>query len=445
MVAEPVQATVQALNFFFDSSRQFLVNQKEAISQSEYTDKLLQLNPFTSTNPKPAIMNSNHSNDSIVDALCNHLTKKRIVVYCGILTIGIGFSAVSYFDKRRHGQKLGSSIISSGVGGQHKRRVPKLANGARRDVVLVVGSPTEPMTRLIALDFEKRGFIVYLTILDVKDFKYVELNPITDDINYLNLNDSFSYDIQLIKFQELLDTPVVPFPGAKSHKLRFLGCVFAPSLYFPMGPIENITVASWLKIIERLQVILKLLSSGLISLIRQHQPYCKLLVITSNIVSSLNLPYHAPETFYQKSVQNLFMSLTREVQQHNISITQVKLGNLNITNNPSGTSSPQSSSTSSSVNLVNSEIRSWNDEMRDLYANNFSKSHIKSNPIKNYSRSSMVGTTNLRDLYHVLFDLLYPTDVNKLNPSVVYCGSGARIYDWLAGFLPESLISWLLI
>ena len=32
----------------------------------------------------------------------------------------------------------------------------------------------------------------------------------------------------------------------------------------------------------------------------------------------------------------------------------------------------------------------------------------------------------------------------KLNPAVVYCGRGARIYDWISKILPESWIQWLL-
>ena len=86
----------------------------------------------------------------------------------------------------RYGVGLGAMLVV-GLGAYRartatppkaRRRVPKLANGARRDVVLVVGSPTEPLTRLICLDFEKRGFIVYLTLLEANDVRYVESNQI---------------------------------------------------------------------------------------------------------------------------------------------------------------------------------------------------------------------------------------------------------------------------
>lgn len=451
MVAEPVQATVETINHVYDLSLNFLANQRDYISQNEYVDKVLALNPFASTSsPQPKLINTKDNSRYLLFFNGRHFTKKKVVLYSSILTIGIGI----YTFKRMRGNGVGFKLGEKKPNAESnsvKRRVPKLYNGARRDVILVIGSPTEPLTRLIALDFEKRGFIVYLTIIDEKDLKYVELNPITDDINYLNLNHSYSFELQLTKFQKFLDTPVIPFPGAKPHNLRLKGCVFTPSLYFPIGPIENITVASWAKILERYHVILKLLSSGLISLVRQQQPYSKVIVISSNILSSLNLPYHAPETFYQKSMQNLFASLSREISQHNISVTQVKLGNLNISNGAASKRISTHSPSLSTANLIQSEIRGWDDDMKDLYGESFSKSQYKSNPIKNYSRGAAGslgvlrgGGSNLRDLYHQLFDLLYPKNELKLNPATVYCGTGARTYDWISSLFPGDFLTWLL-
>ena len=75
---------------------------------------------------------------------------------------------------------------------------------------------------------------------------------------------------------------------------------------------------------------------------------------------------------------------------------------------------------------------------------------FKANPLK----SSGGKGTHLVHLYHLLFDLIYNNDNDndndndnangKLNPAVVYCGRGARIYDWISKILPESWIQWLL-
>jgi hypothetical protein len=418
MVAEPVQATWKALNYYYNWTSDFVATQQDKVVNSEYFDKLPELNPFSTSKPDPKII-ARKPPLSIYTKLSDHVCRNKIQ-YVSVFSIGIGTGSYYYYNNIYKSTQQQKSI-------KFKRRVPKLANGARGDVVLIVGSPTEPLTRLIALDFEKRGFVVYLTILDEKDFKYIESNQITEDINYLNLNESYSFEVQISKFRQLLEIPVVPFPGADSHYLRLTSVIFAPSLYFPIGPIENITVASWNKMNERFSTYLKLFSSGLVNLIRSQQS--KIILINANIISCLDMPYHAPETIFLNSVRHLFTALSRELSQHNISVTQIRLGNLNISNQ-------DGASESKIATIVNSEIRSWNEDIKELYASNFSSSQYKANPIKSTGRG-----TSLRQLYHLMFDLIY---AKGKNPPVVYCGTGARIYDWVSKIIPESILAWFL-
>lgn len=42
------------------------------------------------------------------------------------------------------------------------RRAKRARNGGRLEVVVIAGSPTLPLTRSLSLDFERRGFIVYI-------------------------------------------------------------------------------------------------------------------------------------------------------------------------------------------------------------------------------------------------------------------------------------------
>lgn len=168
------------------------------------------------------------------------------------------------------------------------------------------------------------------------------------------------------------------------------------------------------------------MSSGLIQLIRNQ--HSSTILINANIISSLSMPYHAPETIFQNTLKHLFTTLRREISQYGLSVTQVRLGNLHI-------STQNASSGSKISNMVNSEIRSWNLDIKDLYATNFSKSQFKSNPIK-----SRGPGTSLRELYHTLFDLIY----TKRAPAVIYCGSGARSYDLISRLLPEAWIEWFL-
>lgn len=50
-----------------------------------------------------------------------------------------------------------------------KRRAKKASNGARLEVVVVAGSPSEPLVRSISLDLERRGFIVYVVCNTIEE------------------------------------------------------------------------------------------------------------------------------------------------------------------------------------------------------------------------------------------------------------------------------------
>ncbi|ODV81225.1 DUF1776-domain-containing protein [Suhomyces tanzawaensis NRRL Y-17324] len=422
MVAEPVQATLQTIEHFYNQTSQFVSSQQDKLAHSGYIDKLAHLNPFSSESPASSETLGYVSRRQLAlpERMIENFTKHKHL-YMSILTVGLG-AGCYYWNQVRPGINVKEQPRS-------KRRAPKLANGARRDVILIIGSPTEPLTRLIALDFEKRGMIVYLTILDEKDRRFVESNPITDDINYFNLSETTSLESQLGKFQQLLELPVVPFPGAEPHNLRLVSVVFTPSLYFQAGPIENISIGTWAKINERILLYTTLFSSGLIALIRNQES--KTILINPNIISTLNMPYHSPETMYQNSMKHLFTALARELSPQGLSVTQVRLGNLHISN--------QSRASGLKIsNLVNSEVRSWDPQMKELYAEKFSKTEFKSNPI----RASGGRGTSLRELYHTLFDLTYGKGRNS---SVVYCGAGARSYDLVTRIFPESWIDLFLM
>lgn len=60
------------------------------------------------------------------------------------------------------------------------RRARRARNGARLDVVVIAGSPNLPVTRSLALDLERRGFIVYIVCNTVDDEVVVQNLSRTD-------------------------------------------------------------------------------------------------------------------------------------------------------------------------------------------------------------------------------------------------------------------------
>lgn len=409
MVAEPVQAATEALRLAYASASSFLSSLLQAVNESlPDLDSVLNLRFFNilKSDPVPAP----ETKEKAVDRLIRLVQKHRTAAYSAL---AVSLTASSYLIYR--------NLKEPRIRSKPRRRVPKLANGARRDVVIVVGSPTEPMTRLIAVDFEKRGFIVYLTVLDDKDYKYIQSNQITDDIHFMNLVED-SYEAQLTKFRKLLDVGVVPFPGAEAHHLRLSAVVFAPTLYFPLGPLENTPELTWQRLLFRLSVTTKLLSLGLLDIVREQKS--GIIGIVPSIVSSLRMPYHGPETVLQNGMKDVFVTLAKELRPQNINVTQVRLGNLNL--------APSKTARAESVPLiVEAEVRSWSEEMRSAYGSDFQKSQSS---LRHMGAS--FKNKGLRELYHTLFDLIF---YNGRAPSVVYCGTGARAYDRLASYLPHSV------
>jgi uncharacterized protein (UPF0333 family) len=59
--------------------------------------------------------------------------------------------------------------VVRGRSSRKKRRAKRAGNGARLEVVVIAGSPSEPITRSISLDLERRGFIVYVVCNTVEE------------------------------------------------------------------------------------------------------------------------------------------------------------------------------------------------------------------------------------------------------------------------------------
>ncbi|KAL9107250.1 MAG: hypothetical protein Q9187_008451 [Circinaria calcarea] len=68
-----------------------------------------------------------------------------------------------------------------------KRRARRAANGAKTEVIVLAGSPHSPLTRTLALDLERRGFIVYIPVSTESEEQAVEAE-LHADIHPLDLD-----------------------------------------------------------------------------------------------------------------------------------------------------------------------------------------------------------------------------------------------------------------
>ena len=72
---------------------------------------------------------------------------------------------------------------------RQKRRARKAATGAKTEVVILSGSPYSPLTKSLALDLERRGFLVYIPVGSfeeesaVAEFRNADVHSLNFDIS----------------------------------------------------------------------------------------------------------------------------------------------------------------------------------------------------------------------------------------------------------------------
>lgn len=79
----------------------------------------------------------------------------RNKILTGVIVLACGTAIYKGYQSTRSARKI--------------RRAKKARNGGRTEVVVIAGSPTLPLTKSLALDLERRGFIVFIVCNAVED------------------------------------------------------------------------------------------------------------------------------------------------------------------------------------------------------------------------------------------------------------------------------------
>ncbi|KFY07178.1 hypothetical protein V492_07374, partial [Pseudogymnoascus sp. VKM F-4246] len=123
-----------------------------------------------------------------------------------------------------------------------KRRAKRGTNGARLEVVVISGSMNEPLVRSLALDLERRGFIVFIVCDDVQEELRVQSEG-RSDIRPLVINVSTSKlgNDGVERFAQFLQTPQHAFDTARAHYLQFTALIVIPTLTYPNSPVATLS------------------------------------------------------------------------------------------------------------------------------------------------------------------------------------------------------------
>lgn len=347
----------------------------------------------------------------------------RHKVLLSALALGVTGGTIWYVHKIHMGEIKGPGYMRVL---KKSRRARKAANGGRVEVVVIAGSPAEPLTRTIATDLAKRGYIVYWTTSSEEEEEMV-LNERNEDIRPLKIkaHDVSSVRSSIKELANTLNMPATAFPGAVPHMLSLAGLIVIPDLYYPTGPVESVRVDAWSDVLNsKLLGPIFLLSNGLLDLVRTHQS--RVVLISPSIMGSINPGYHAAEGLITSGLSSLALSMHRELQPQGLPFIHIKMGSFDLSHG-------SKQHAIAVQNAVRADILTWPDSMRALY----SRPYQRTAQIQSKTRS--LGSP-LRILNYTVFDAL-----TARNPArVYYAGKGAYLYSALPQFLPEGLVGWLL-
>ncbi|KAI9828744.1 MAG: hypothetical protein M1832_001849 [Thelocarpon impressellum] len=322
-----------------------------------------------------------------------------------------------------------------------KRRARRASNGARKEVVVIAGSPSDPITRSLSLDLERRGFIVYVVVSSPDDEQLVH-GESRVDIRPLNLDvaDALSSEAAIDHFSRLLQTPQHAFPGAGPHTLHLAGVILIPDTTYPSGPISTIAPDLWSDSLNVKVLGTIATTQALLRPIHESRD-ARVLFLTPSIVASLRPPFHGPEASIVGALEAFASTLRAELRPSGVEVVQVKLGALDHSSTHSNKRQLQPS------NAARADVLSWPAAARALYGRDYSA-------LASSSPSSVRGSP-MRELHNVVFDALAPPPASShplLGPlgwrgrasGVRHVGHGAALYALVGAWAPAGLVGWML-
>jgi NAD(P)-dependent dehydrogenase (short-subunit alcohol dehydrogenase family) len=297
-----------------------------------------------------------------------------------------------------------TGAVSTGIYVQNrksnrKRRARKSPSGARIDVVVVAGATSSPLASAVALDLERRGFVVYVATSSAEEETYIRSLSRADLLPLpLALADPFAAQEQLSRFQNLLGREHVAFDGAEPHHLEFKGLVLVPDTgAAPVGHVGDFASEEWSDMLNA-KVLNTIATTQLfLPTLIAHQS--KILMLTPSITPALQLPGHAAENTIYAALRAFASTLAAEMREQStgVTISQFKLGNFDI---PSVTA----------------------------------KQRREGQP------SPKFRATPLRELNNTVFDTL----VARKSTASIRVGRGSLAYDIVGALAPQSIVGWML-
>ncbi|ESZ98740.1 hypothetical protein SBOR_0846 [Sclerotinia borealis F-4128] len=328
-----------------------------------------------------------------------------------------------------------------------KRRAKRAATGARQEVVVIAGSPSEPITRSVSLDLERRGFIVYIVCNTIEEEVLVQ-NEARQDIKPLMVDivDPSSTSAAIDRFTAHLRAPHSPFQGGKTHHLIFRSLILIPSPTYPSSPIATLSASALSDLLNTRLLNPILTLQNFLPLLTQLPfqdspdsfgiPKPSVLVLTPNIIPSLSPAFHAPESSTTSFLKTFTQILTSELSPLSIPVINLQLGTFDFSFfGPKN----QLQSYRNHSPPANSE---WDSTSRNVYSRNYAA--INSGNVGAAMGCGSIGGghgkgSSLRELNNAVYDAM-----ERKTGGVIRVGMGSSVYGFIGACVPRGLVGWMM-
>ncbi|KAL5364414.1 hypothetical protein BJX96DRAFT_132442 [Aspergillus floccosus] len=375
--------------------------------------------------PRPSL----RSSQSLTDRVQDWMARNR--AWTAAILAFVGTGSFLYLSNKKLGGK--------------RRRARRAGNGARKEIVVVAGSPHEPMTKAVATDLERRGYIVYITVSSAEEEHLVQsenrmdLRPLWLDLTATPSTPSEIHP-SLAEIHSLITQPQWPMPGVPPHTCQLSGVILVPSPNYVTGPVATIPSSSWADTVNTRLLSPILTTQLLLPLLTVRNTNSTVVFMYPSISSSLSAPFASPEVTTARALSGFATSLRRELhllQQSNIDVVELRLGNIDL--------GPQYRHAQS--HITGTEVLAWSAQQRALYGPQYLSS-IEQRPVASAGPSTIRGSP-ARTLHFAVMDALEPASKDlfgrkRTKTPVVYVGRGARTYSVIGQWVPAGLVGWML-
>ncbi|KAL1303699.1 hypothetical protein AAFC00_007051 [Neodothiora populina] len=270
-----------------------------------------------------------------------------------------------------------------------KRRARRSSGGARTEVVVISGSPSSPLTLALALDLERRGFIVYFVTSSAEDEQHIRGQSRVDLLPLnLDLVHPSTAQEQVSRFRNFLSRHHHAFHGAPAHALSLAGIIIVPETTATAEPIYATSPEAWSTALNAKILSTIMTTQSLLPLATEFKS--RILFLTPSIVPSLRLPYHSVQSTVSGALDGFTATLAAELASANIPVCNFRLGNIGT---PGG-------------------------------------KHRKDD-------NRLIRGSSMRKVHDSVFDALHA----KRPSRTWYVGRGSMVYDLIGAWMPSALVN----